>query len=111
MSECRCHQPPFDHRDYLSRSIGIDRSLGRHGEVALQICVHCGTKWLQILVEYEAFPGSSRWFRAPIADEHIPALVPEQAIGLLEQRPWYFLGGSYYRSQGRLASGPISVDP
>ena len=83
---------------------------GRYGEVTLLTCVHCGTKWLHYLVEYEAFTASGRWFRAPISEEAIATITPEQAVPFLEQQPWHFLGGSYFRSRGRRSSGAIRAE-
>lgn len=57
-----------------------------------------------------AFTASGRWFRAPIPQDSLAALAPEGAVPFLEQQPWYFQGGSYYRSQGRRVSGPVHAD-
>jgi len=110
MSECGCYIPPFDYQDFVSTHIGVDKTNGRYGDVSLERCVHCGTKWLRYLVEYEAFTASGRWFRAPISDEVLATLTPEQAVPFLERQPWHFSGGSYYQSRGQRSSGPIHAD-
>lgn len=110
MNECRCYNPPFDYRDYDSTPMGIDMTNMRYGEVSLKICKHCRTKWLDYHVEYEAFTASGRWFRAPISDEALLSLTPDQVVPFLERQPWYFLGGSYYQSQGKRSSGSVHAD-
>lgn len=110
MSDCRCFSPPFDYRDFVSTPIGIDATNGRHGEVSLETCTHCGTKWLHYLVEYEAFMDSGRWFRAPISQEALATLTADQAVPFLERQPWHFLGGSYFKSHGQRAAGPVRAD-
>jgi hypothetical protein len=110
MSECRCHNPPFDYRGFVSTPIGIDMTNGRYGEVSSKKCVLCGTKWLHYFVEYEAFTASSRWFQALISDEALATLTPEQAVPFLEQQPWYFLGGSYFQSRGQRSTGKVRAD-
>lgn len=110
MTECRCHNPPFDHRDFVFTLVGIDMTNGRYGEVSLETCANCGAKWLHYFVEYEAFTASGRWFRAPISGEALETLAPEQAIPFIERQPWYFRGGSYYQSRGQRASGPARAD-
>lgn len=109
MSECRCYSPPFDCA-FVSTPIGIDMTNGRYGEVSCETCALCGTKWLHYFVEYEAFTASGRWFRAPISDEALATLAPEQAVAFLEQQPWHFLGGSYYQSRGQRSTRAIRAD-
>jgi hypothetical protein len=40
----------------------------------------------------------------------VESLKLEQAPELLASLPWYFYGGSYFRTLGREGSGPIRVD-
>ena len=110
MSDCRCFSPPLDYRDYEKTFVGIDMTNGRCGEVTLEICKHCATKWLHYFVEYEAFTGSGRWFRGPISDSAAATIIPDSAIAYLEQLPWHFVGGSYYQSTGMRTSGAIRAD-
>jgi len=110
VTNCRCLTPPFDYRDYESRSLGLDTTHGRYGEVSLQTCRHCGTTWLSYLVEYEAFTASGRWVRGAISSGQAQTLTPEQAIAVLEQLPWHFVGGSAYRSTGQRSTRPIRAD-
>ena len=108
--ECRCMTPPFDYRDYASREVGVDETHGRFGEVAIETCRVCGRTWLRYLVEYEAFTGSGRWFRGLVPGDVARKVTPEAAIGVLESLEWYFAGGSYFRSRGFRASGPVAAD-
>jgi hypothetical protein len=110
MSECRCMTPPFSHLDYETVSLGVDETRGRHGEVTIETCRACGSKWLRYFVEYEFFSESGRWYRGLVRDESVASLKPEQAPEFLASLLWYFYGGSYFRTLGRQGSGPICVD-
>jgi hypothetical protein len=89
--------------------MGVDATHGRFGEVSLETCLLCGRIWLHYHLEYEAFPNSGRWFRGLISQEQIAAMTPQDAIPYLERLPWYFIGGSYYRSRGQRSSGKIDA--
>lgn len=110
MPECRCTTPPFHYLDYDTVSLGVDMTNSRYGEVTVETCRACGSKWLRYFVEYEAFSQSGRWFRGPVTHEMLESLTPERAPELLESLPWYFYGGSYFRTLGRRGSGPFSID-
>lgn len=110
MSECRCMTPPFHYLDYETAELGIDMTKNRGGEVTVETCKACGSKWLRYFVEYEAFSESGRWYRGLVTPEQLESLTPERAPELLAGLPWYFYGGSYYRTLGRKSYGPIRVD-
>ncbi len=110
MSDCCCSNPPFDYRDYDTSSVGVDMTNGRHGEVTLETCKHCGCKWLHYFVEYEGFDGSARWFRGAISGTDATKIASDKALAYLEQLPWYLAGGSYYQSSGMRRSGAIRAD-
>ena len=110
MTECRCHTPPFDDRDYVSAPIGIDTTNGRFGDVSIETCKHCGARWLHYLVEYEAFTKSGRWYRGLMTPELQRTVTAQNAVAVIESLPWYFYGGSYFESTGRKGSGPARVD-
>lgn len=107
MSVCRCMTPPFNYQDFNSASLGVDETNGRFGEVTIETCRACGAMWLRYFVEYEFFSESGRWYRGPVTWEMVWLLKPEQAPELLASLPWYFYGGSYFRTTGRKGSGPI----
>jgi hypothetical protein len=102
--------PPFFYLDYDSVSLGVDETRGRYGEVTVETCKACGSVWLRYLVEYEFFSESGRWYRGRVTPEMVESLKPEQAPELLASLPWYFYGGSYFRTLGREGSGPLSID-
>ena len=110
MAECRCTAPPFDFLDYDSELLGVDETNGRFGEVSVETCKACGAKWLRYFVEYEAFSESGRWYRGLVTAESLRSLTPELAVALLESLPWYFYGGSYFRTTGRKGLGRVFVD-
>jgi len=102
--------PPFWYLDYYTVSLGVDETNGRCGEVTVETCRACGNKWLRYFVEYELYSESGRWYRGLVTAESVESLKPEQAPALLSSLPWYFYGGSYFRTLGRKGSGPIRVD-
>lgn len=110
MSACRCITPPFHRDDFESEAIGIDMTNLRFGEVSVETCKACGSKWLQYFVEYEAFTASGRYFRGIASLEQLQGLTPERAATVLADMTWYFRGGSYYRTPGERASGLPHVD-
>jgi hypothetical protein len=101
--------PPFDYRDFETASLGVDETNGRYGEVTVETCKACGSMWLRYFVEYEFFSESGRWYRGPVTAEIVESLKPEQAPALLSSLPWYFYGGSYFRTLGRKGSGPVNL--
>jgi hypothetical protein len=102
--------PPFHYTDFTSVPVGTDETKGRYGEVTIDTCNRCQKKWLRYFVQYEGFSGSGRWYQGHVSDEVARTVTPEGAVGVLEQMDWYFLGGSYFDSQGRRGSGRLSVD-
>ena len=109
MSECRCMTPPFHYLDFETESLGVDFTKGRHGEVTVETCKACGSMWLRYFVEWEWLSESGRWSRGPVTPEMVESLKPEQALDLLSSLPWYFYGGSYFRTTGRKGSGPMVI--
>jgi hypothetical protein len=99
--------PPFSYLDYDAVSLGVDMTEGRYGEVTVETCKACGAKWLRYFVEWEWFSESGRWYRGLVTHEMLESLKPEQAPELLASLPWYFYGGSYFRTLGREGSGPL----
>jgi hypothetical protein len=102
--------PPFSYLDYESVSLGVDMTKGRYGEVTVETCKACGSLWLRYFVEWEWFSESGRWFRGLVTAEMIGGLKPEQTPELLSSLPWYFYGGSYFRTLGRVGSGSFGID-
>ncbi|MBI5513831.1 MAG: hypothetical protein HY909_08690 [Deltaproteobacteria bacterium] len=109
-ADCRCLHPPFHHSDYTETWVGVDPTHGRYGEVTLETCRHCGRVWLRYLVEYEAFKGSGRWYRALLPPAERADLHPTGAVALLERLEPRFAGGSYFASAGFVHHGPLRVD-
>jgi hypothetical protein len=107
MPECRCMTPPFSYLDYETATLGVDETNGRYGEVTVETCRACGSVWLRYFVEYEFYSESGRWYRGPVTTEMVEGIKPEQAPELLSSLPWYFYGGSYFRTLGRKGSGRI----
>ncbi len=109
-ANCRCMTPPFDYRDYDRRDIGIDDSNGRFGEVAIETCKSCGSRWLRYFVEYEHIPRSGRWYRGLISAQIAGVVTPANAVEVLRELPWRYAGGSHFDSTGFRSTGAIELD-
>lgn len=110
MNNCQCMTPPFSHTDFDSESIGTDETKGRYGDVSVETCKACGSKWVRYYVAYEGFTASGRWYRGLVIDDMLSSLTPENAVELLESLPWHFAGGSYFDSTGFRSEGAVRVD-
>jgi hypothetical protein len=109
-AEFCCSNPPFYADDFHITEIGIDETYGRFGEVTIQTCKSCQSKWLRYFVEYEAFSESGRWYRGLISDEVANTGTPETAVEILEGLDWFIRGGSYFKTPGQRGSGRVRVD-
>ncbi len=108
-SDCACFNPPFNFQDFTEKFIGVDETHGRFGDVSVDTCKHCGTRWLRYHVVYEGFSESGRWYRGLVSDEQLAEITPQTAVEFLESLPWRFYGGSYFRTSGRRGEGPVHV--
>lgn len=102
--DCKCFNPPFNAADYEIREIGND---GRNAEVSVEICNLCGRRWLRYFYENESFSRSGRWYRGMISDGESLRMTANEAAEYLEKLDWYFLGGSYFDSSGKISKGKI----
>jgi hypothetical protein len=107
--ECKCMTPPFHYLDYETESIGVDETNGRFGEVTIETCRSCGSKWLRYFVEFESFSESGRWYRGLVSPEVIATITPETALEAINSLPWHFYGGSYFRTTGARSAGSGSI--
>lgn len=98
--DCHCMTPPFHSIFFEIKSIGLDITNDRYGEVSLQRCRKCKSLWLVYFVEYEAFSKSGRWFRGLISEEDAKTMESEDAANYLEKIDWCFYGGSYFKTSG-----------
>ena len=103
-TDCRCFNPPFHFADFASREIGID---DRHAEISVEICIFCGQNWLKYFYESEFFSRSGRWYRGTISENESLRIKANEAIGYLENLDWYFIGGSFFESTGKISKGRI----
>jgi hypothetical protein len=107
--ECKCMTPPFHYLDYEKESIGVDETNGRFGEVTIDVCKLCGTRWLHYFAEFPSFSESGRWYRGCLKSEMLASLTPETALEIMNDLPWHFYGGSYFRTTGARSIGPGSI--
>ena len=109
-SECRCRTPPFRATDFDAEVVGVDVTNNRFGEVSVDTCRCCGSKWLTYFVEYEGFTESGRYCRGLVSPEALQGLTPERAVAVLQGLDWHFRGGSYFRTSGERSTDPPHVD-
>ncbi len=100
--------PPLDYRDYERVEIGIDTAHGRHGEVSVEQCRHCGAYWLNYFHEKGGFTESGCWYRGVITKAQAEETTAAGALALLATLPWHLYGGSFYRSSGRRSDAPLN---
>lgn len=103
---CRCHRPPFPSTDYEEHPVGEDRTEGRFADVTLLTCRGCGQLWLHYAYSIEGITASGRWYRAAISRDEALAIRPEQALAVIQGQPQHYVGGSYYKTSGRLRTKP-----
>lgn len=106
MTECTCQNPPFYYLDFDEIDLGWDP---RYGEVSIQTCKKCGTKWVKYLIEEEHHSKSGRWWRAQISNEDNLALTAGNAKEYVERQEWCFVGGSFYEVGIHKIMKPIKV--
>ncbi|MBD2464110.1 hypothetical protein H6G89_24210 [Oscillatoria sp. FACHB-1407] len=102
-SSCRCLTGVFNSLEQIG-AVHLD---DRFAEVSIQICRQCGQPWLRYFYENEAFTASGRWYLAPLQPDELAQLKPENAKTILEAKPWYYCGGSYFDGRVSRTSGTI----
>ncbi|MEN8150830.1 MAG: hypothetical protein ABFS86_13490 [Planctomycetota bacterium] len=93
--------------DFDSTFVGIDDRSGRFGEVRIEQCLHCERRWLVYFFEIEGISESGRWYRGEIGPDDGTPIAPTEALDVIGGLDSYFVGGSYFRSEGTLTSGEI----
>jgi hypothetical protein len=109
-AKCKCFIPPLHYTDYQISYMGVDETNGRFAEVTLQTCIHCGIKWLNYLVEFEAFTKSGRWYRGVIPENELKNIQPGKVVAYFEGLDWFIFGGSYFSSTGMYGKGKVQAD-
>lgn len=109
-AECGCLTPPLYGDNFnIHRLAGYDETKNRFGEVSIETCKQCGTKWLHYFVEYEAFRKSGRWYRGVITDEVSLAVTPQNSVAILEGLDWWVSGGSYFNGIIKKGHGHLKL--
>jgi len=75
-------------------------------EVTRMRCAKCHTPWIRAFIEYEAFPRSGRYYRAPTTDPALFGVTPEAALHIIETASLRIAGGSRFDGVERVISGP-----
>lgn len=107
-TNCACMHPPLHYKDFEidpASDYFVDDVNG--GEITIEKCRHCSTKWLRYFIEYPAFTSSGRWCRGVVTDAELSSLTTEKTLEFLEGLPWYLYGGSYFGTTGKLGKGPF----
>ena len=103
---CVCMHPPLHHEDFeldpLSDTFSDDAD---GGEITVETCRHCGTKWLRYFIEHPAFPSSGRWWRGVVTDTELSGLTTNTVLDFLGRLPWHLYGGSYFGTPGMVGKG------
>lgn len=105
---CACSNPPFSSDNYITRSVGIDHTNSRYGEVSILQCKFCNTLWIEYFYENN-YSESGRWFKGRISEELSKNILPEQTVAYLEQLDEYFYGGSFFRTIGAKGKGKLHL--
>jgi hypothetical protein len=79
----------------------------RYGEISINTCRYCGTKWINYLYEYPFFTRGGRYYKGIVTDEKLKELTPGTVAEYLESLDWYFYGGSFFDTPGKIGSGPL----
>ena len=102
-NKCLCDTPPFNYMNYLITELGIDKF---GGEVSIEKCNKCNSKWVKYLIEEPHYSQSGRWWRAKITNYSINL---DNSRKYIENQKQCFIGGSFYRHAGKLFIGKIIV--
>ncbi|QYK54307.1 MAG: hypothetical protein KF824_05265 [Fimbriimonadaceae bacterium] len=73
--------------------LGMDKS---SGEVSVLKCPQCGQLWLRYFYENEAVTASGRWYECPISAYEKKMVTVDSAVDLMNSKPWFYVGGSYF---------------
>lgn len=100
---CKCFDP--HEKAEWSQSVDIGMT-DDYWDVTRLRCAHCGTLWVRAFLEYEAFSRSGRHYRAPVSDEQIQGVSPEEALEHIEAAEFRIAGGSYFDGRDHVTKGP-----
>ncbi len=107
MTACTCQNPPFFYLNFDTRDLGRNEE---YGEVSIEVCKQCGSKWVRYSIEDEQHSRSGRWWRAQILnDEDGLVLTAGNAKEFIERQEWCFAGGSFYEIGVHKMMKPIKV--
>jgi hypothetical protein len=99
---CLDGEARYDVFDELPLGQGEARS-----DVSVQTCRSCRRRWLHLLLEFEGFTGSGRWYRGLLAPD--AAASAGDAHAVLAALPGYFAGGSHFNGRVHRRSGPLPL--
>jgi hypothetical protein len=104
-----CDQPTCNAAQFDIYEMGTDRSHQRYGEVRVYTCKKCQKIWLNYFIEKD-YSNSGRWYRGQVTRERLQELTPETVVNYLEHLSYYYCGGSFFNTTGKISSGPLRLD-
>lgn len=108
---CKCMTPPLHYQDVEQDAAGDLFQEDRWGgEITVERCKSCGTKWIRYFIEYPAFTSSGRWCRAPVTDEVLRNLSADEVLAYIVNQPLYLYGGSFFGSSGKVGTRPVNPE-
>lgn len=100
---CQCFAPGTTVAWSNKAEIGVT---DRYWDLSELHCSRCGALWLHAFLEYEAFPRSGRYYRAPASDTALEVIMPEAALRIIETAVFRIAGGSRFDGVEHIANGP-----
>lgn len=110
-TECVCMDEQCRSDAFEVLEIASEHDGGIHVKVELWCCLGCDRFWLRFSTVDEASGAWGKWYRGIIPTEAARDISADSATALFRAMSWHFYGGSYYRSAGERASGPIPIVP
>jgi hypothetical protein len=107
--ECPCLDEQCSKDAFEITDLTVYRMEGMVNTLDVCECKECGSFWLWYSIEDENRAGWGKWFRGLIPPGANEGISPDEAFAILEDLPWHFYGGSYYRTAGERSHGPVRV--
>lgn len=109
-SDCVCLKPDADVAWTDRADIGMTSG---YWEVTRMRCAKCHTPWIRAFIEYEAFPRSGRFYRAPTTDAALDGVSPEVGMFIIEDSEFKIAGGSHFDGVEHVVRGhgPLKDSP
>ncbi|SRR5258708_3449734 len=108
-TDCACLDEQCSKNAFEITALTTFRVEGMVNSLDVGHCGECGSAWIWYSIEDEGRAGWGKWFRGLLPAGAEDGLTVDQAFSILEDLPWHFYGGSYYRTSGERSAGPVYV--